>query len=338
MKTCIRIISSLALLIYMSVPAYGQQTLLWKVSGNGLDKPSYLFGTHHMVPGSFLEDMPEASKRLRKSKNVVVEVVLDSTEISQLNSLMIEPTGPQWIDRLAASTQRPLDSILQLQLGASLPQMAMLRPAAISTLLAFTLTKQHGDEVLQKFKGQPLDAHIAAKAKKRKQNLIQLESLQTQFNLLYVDPPLDSQIADLNQMVAQLDSVGPYSRQLFTAYLQQNGTNMQALLADYAATYGGMEKLLDERNNRWMEQLPTIFKSGSSFVAVGALHLYGPAGLINQLQQAGYKVEPVKNASDNTTLFESGMDIVMWIALLVIFTSADGSTKPKTTPNDPQHG
>jgi len=338
MKTCIRLLSSLALLVYLSVPAYGQQTLLWRVSGNGLKKPSYHFGTHHLVPGDFLAALPEAEKRLRKSKNVVVEVVLDSTQLSQLSGLMVEPSGPGWTENLTPSTRQLLDSVLQRHLGASLAQMGVLRPAALSSILALTLTKLHSDDTLQKFSGLPLDVSIAAKAKKRKQNLLQLESMQEQFNILYVNPPLDSQVAELNRMVAQLDSIGPYSRQLVVAYLQQNVTGMQALLNDYTASYGGMEKLLDERNNRWMQQLPAIFKSGPTFVAVGALHLYGPAGLITQLQQAGYKVEPLKNASDDTTLFESGMDIVMWIALLVIFTSADGGTKPKTSSNNPQHG
>ncbi len=338
MKTCIRLFSSLAILFYLSTPAYGQQTLLWKVSGNGLKKDSYLFGTHHLVPGSFLESFPKASKHLRKSKNVVVEVVLDSSKIAPLNTLMLNPDGPTWIGELSASTRKSLDSVLNIHMGASIEQLAVLRPAAISTLLSLSLTQAESGELLKQYKGLPLDASIAAKATKRKQSLIELESLEQQFDLLYVQPPLDSQIAELHQMVALLDSIGPYSRQLISSYLQQDVAGMQKMLSDYTANFGNMEKLLDERNAQWMQQLPGIFESGSSFVAVGALHLFGENGLIDLLQKAGYEVTPVKNRSDESSTFETGMDMAMWLAIIIIFSTADAATPPKPAPNVPQHG
>lgn len=31
--------------------------LLWKISGNNLEEPSYLFGTHHLVPVSYLDSI-----------------------------------------------------------------------------------------------------------------------------------------------------------------------------------------------------------------------------------------------------------------------------------------
>lgn len=48
--------------------------------------------------------------------------------------------------------------------------------------------------------------------------------------------------------------------------------------------------LLTERNNRWISQLDALLRSGRCFVAVGALHLTGEAGLLAQLAQRGYSV------------------------------------------------
>ena len=42
-----------------------------------------------------------------------------------------------------------------------------------------------------------------------------------------------------------------------------------------------------------MEQLKIMFPKNSCFVAVGCLHLTGESGLINQLRNAGYNVEPI---------------------------------------------
>ena len=43
------------LLSFCLLPAQSQ--LLWQVSGHGLVRPSYLFGTHHLIPVSFLDSL-----------------------------------------------------------------------------------------------------------------------------------------------------------------------------------------------------------------------------------------------------------------------------------------
>lgn len=54
-----------------------------------------------------------------------------------------------------------------------------------------------------------------------------------------------------------------------------------------------MKVLLDNRNNYWMQQLPKLMKEESLLVAVGALHLAGKSGLVNQFKDKGYTVIPV---------------------------------------------
>lgn len=48
--------------------------------------------------------------------------------------------------------------------------------------------------------------------------------------------------------------------------------------------------LIDARNARWIGRLDPMLKAGSCFVAVGAIHLMGESGLLNQLAQRGYTV------------------------------------------------
>jgi uncharacterized protein YbaP (TraB family) len=54
-----------------------------------------------------------------------------------------------------------------------------------------------------------------------------------------------------------------------------------------------MTELLKNRNNRWLEQLPTMMQKQSLFIAVGAGHLVGDEGLIKGLQAKGYSLKPV---------------------------------------------
>jgi uncharacterized protein YbaP (TraB family) len=48
--------------------------------------------------------------------------------------------------------------------------------------------------------------------------------------------------------------------------------------------------LIEERNARWIGRLDPMLRAGSCFVAVGAIHLMGESGLLNQLALRGYTI------------------------------------------------
>lgn len=50
----------------------------------------------------------------------------------------------------------------------------------------------------------------------------------------------------------------------------------------------------NNRNNRWIKKIPILIKNKPSFIAVGVAHLIGKTGLINQLRNLGYSVEPIQ--------------------------------------------
>lgn len=41
---------TLVFMLLLCITLGAQAQLLWKVSGNGLDRPSYVIGTHHLAP------------------------------------------------------------------------------------------------------------------------------------------------------------------------------------------------------------------------------------------------------------------------------------------------
>jgi hypothetical protein len=57
-----------------------QAQLLWEVSGNKLKQPSYIFGTHHLVPSEFLDSVPEVYKCFNRSETIVSELVLSAVD------------------------------------------------------------------------------------------------------------------------------------------------------------------------------------------------------------------------------------------------------------------
>src|SRR5215469_11698847 len=56
-----------------------ESSLLWKISGNGLKAPSYLFGTEHNVGANFLEKLPYVIKHLKECDVVAGEISIDTT-------------------------------------------------------------------------------------------------------------------------------------------------------------------------------------------------------------------------------------------------------------------
>jgi hypothetical protein len=83
---------------------------------------------------------------------------------------------------------------------------------------------------------------------------------------------------------------------MITVYKSQRLTEIETLFKD---TEFGMEDhqdlLLNDRNKNWVNQLKTIMKSESVFVAVGAGHLVGKEGLISLLRKEGYTLKPIFN-------------------------------------------
>ena len=77
------------------------------------------------------------------------------------------------------------------------------------------------------------------------------------------------------------------------AYVSEKMDELQQLMYRNDYRPEEMKMLLDDRNDNWMATLPKLMKEQATFVAVGALHLFGQKGLIQQLKEQGYTVRPV---------------------------------------------
>lgn len=62
----------------MAISANAQ--LLWKISGNGLKQPSYVFGTHHFAPLNIVDSIPQLLTTLRSIDQVCGEIVMDDMQ------------------------------------------------------------------------------------------------------------------------------------------------------------------------------------------------------------------------------------------------------------------
>ena len=67
----------LSILLFISLALNSNAQLLWKISGNGQEKPSYILGTHHLAPLSIKDSiagLPQAVEGIRRSSHVRYDV------------------------------------------------------------------------------------------------------------------------------------------------------------------------------------------------------------------------------------------------------------------------
>ena len=297
MKTMKRLTLALGLLL-VATAVHAQ--LLWKVTGNGLGRPSYILGTHHMAPSTMIDQIKGMNEAIAGCDIVVGEVEKDS---------LMSPEGQA---RMAQAMVAPLDSTLDKvltpadygivekvfnkyfgTLGMKLKQVNNLKPSAISTQM----------QAMQAIKYFPnfdanslIDVMVQTRANEAGRPSVGLESVDEQINLLF-NGSIANQAKGLVEACKQDEFFQVQSAALADAYLAQDLDKLLAVMTD--ATMGGdseeeMEVLIYSRNRSWAEKLKVIMPERACLVCVGAGHLPGEQGLLQLLRNAGYTVEPMQ--------------------------------------------
>ncbi len=286
------LLASLCLL--SSVVALAQQNntnnaLLWKVTGNGLKKTSYLFGTYHFLTNGFIDTLPSVKNAYAASDMVVGELHIDSNiqapmmEASMLKGTTLQKELPDTLYTMAGKWFKE-------EAGFDIAQLSQVSPFALMSF-AMAITQQ------KYFPNKPgeiqLDTYFQQAAKKDGKKVVGLETIQMQIKAIYGQMTLQRQVTLLSELFKEKDGLKQMVGFMNTAYISENLDAMQQLV--YGSSYKPEEvkALLDDRNNYWMQQLPGLMNEQSLFVAVGALHLVGKSGLVNQLKEKGYTVTPV---------------------------------------------
>ena len=272
--------------------------ILWEVSGNGLSKPSYIMGTHHIAPISIIDSIGGFNEAINRCDVLYGEVSkeeMNSLETQQKAMQLSIAPADSTLDKIFTPVQfDSIDNVLKKYTAgmASLQQLVMLKPTLVATQLA----------VMQSLKAFPdfnpqqqLDSHVQSLADSLGKELGAFETVDFQLNLLY-GQPIAEQAKELLIAVRHDDELESFSHKLANAYKSQNLDLMYEYMNDPILGFDDASKkrLVDDRNQRWVETLVELMPQKSIFVCVGAGHLPGESGLLNLLRQKGYTVSPVK--------------------------------------------
>jgi hypothetical protein len=267
-------------------------TLLWKISGNGLNKPSYLFGTIHMLCADDAMLSNNMKNIISKADEVYFEVDLDNlVEMFGVMSKMKMTDGTTLQDLLSKEDYEKVKDYFESK--SSVLPFSMLETykpiLALSTLEESSI----GCE-----KTAMMEQVIMEEAKESKKKIKGLESMAYQAGVLDSIPyklqaeQLVSYINDINKNKKEDTEL----EEMMKAYKSQDLEKLEALLLKTDMGIGNFtEVLLYNRNRNWVAKLKDLLPEKSLLIAVGAGHLPGEKGVINLLRIAGYKVTPLEN-------------------------------------------
>lgn len=281
------------MLIALTLAFTADAQLLWRVSGGGVEKPSYIFGTHHMASYSITDSIRGFKDAFAACSRVYGEVVMDSMMMPEVQMgmarKMAAPPDSTLHVLLSPDEYARVDSLTGLYLGIGLQQLDMLKPAVLSAQLVVVMSMKAFPE----FDVQnQLDALLQQQARSAGKAVFGLESLDSQVDLLY-GAPLSEQADDLLSLLEPGHEKEMH--ELADAYMRQDLETLQQLVeeSEGESSPEELDRMIYDRNRRWAETLAPVFADAPSFVVVGAGHLPGDRGLLALLREKGYTVEPV---------------------------------------------
>lgn len=275
-----------------------ENALLWKVSGNGLKKSSYVFGTIHLIPKTAFQFSDQAREALKNSKVVAFEI--DMKEMTNLRtqfSLLTKAfmAGGKTLRDLLPAEDYTFVREKMKDKGLPLSMLERMKPMFLSTLIA-----TDGDEAgAMQGSGAmtSVEMEIFRMSKRSRLASTGLETADYQLSIFDSIPYAD-QARLLVESLRTSDTLEAGKtgqlQQMIDLYQSQDITSMQRLIGEEALGIKGYEELLLNRRNRnWIPVMGRLMRTQPTFFAVGAGHLGGSTGVVSLLRQAGYRVEPL---------------------------------------------
>lgn len=273
------------LLLTLVSEAIVAQGLIYKVEGNGLKQPSYIFGTMHMICAEDLLIPDELPQALKETNALYLEMdITDTTMQQKMMSKLIDPSMIENYSMLTQEVTEIIDQVLMNSLNIEFNQLKIMKPMIVSMML-----------IQASFPCSEVESIEMTLIEMANEQNIPIKALETiEFQLSLFDSiSMEDQLKMLESMAMNHHNAASEYRMLADAYKSGN-INKINQITQKDPTFSGFDDLiLNDRNEEWLKKLPAIMKKSPAFIAVGAAHLPGDKGILEGLKELGYKVKPL---------------------------------------------
>ena len=262
-----------------------QAQLLYKIEGNNLQKPSYIYGTIHIMPKKDFVSSDSIKSAFKSCKELAMEVDLNmdlKTQIEMVKLSML-PDGKTIADITTKENSERirnfcLDSINWKE--SKYNKISRFQPFFISSLIT--------QELIGKSKSYEIE--FKKLAKKNKMSMSGLETIQFQMNLL-------SEVSNEEQikmLLLGLTKDNSEFKKLLDTYLKKDINLLGTLMHNADLSPEFYSNFIVKRNQKWIPIISELIQTNPTFIAVGAAHLPGKDGVLNLLKEAGYTITPIE--------------------------------------------
>jgi len=283
---------ALAVCFAWSAAAHGigaqEKSFLWKVSSD--TSGIYLLGSIHYLKKENFPLNKAILDALNSSKRLVLEIDLNSAtpDVAQKVTLSkaVYRDGTTLEQNVSPETYR-LARQAAAQFGIDIQVMKAMKPWFVALTMIVIKLQQLGLDA-----NLGVDKYLAERAKQSGKPTGGLETLESQLGLLDQLSKRDQELM-LREIVGELELLDKNIDQIVQAWLKGDSASIESLLLAGMNEYPDLhQKMIVERNRRWLPQLEKMLAGGGGvMVVVGAAHLVGKDGVVEMLKARGYKVE-----------------------------------------------
>lgn len=283
--TCILILF-LPLLKLSVAQAPTEKALLWEISGNGLQAPSYLFGTFHLLCKDELKMTSTIKDKVKNSKQLFLEFDINDPELplKMMKSLQMEGDS-SFHNFYDSTTYRMVDETLQRYSNLNLSMVDGMKPMGLYSIFMIGILDCETASWEQQLGELATSYQIPLKG---------LETVEQQAEI-FDAIPYQVQADYLKEITSNMDSTTRALREMIHRYQTEDLPALYEKVMEDPSQTQHLDVLLFNRNRAWIPKIVEEAHNSASFFAFGAGHLGGDQGVINLLRKAGYTVKPLSN-------------------------------------------
>ena len=279
-------ISSLLALLIISQISNSQNTILWKVTDSLNNKTSFIVGTFHQFGNSFVDSIPEIKEFLIKSELAVFESI-DKIESTRK---MIDQREPS-LEIKKKLKKKDLKKLKEISKDWEV-DLYKLKPIEIHFKLQQEFQKIRCETVKPTDIFDHFDKYLQHIAVKNNIEILGLETDKLQLSLII------RQNKNANWK-KEREKISYWINQMTTNKPNMDSCSFANKYRKFDIQYEFEKEckkdvLILQRNNQWMETIPNLLSSKNTFIAVGYFHLKNKCGILEQLKNKGFKVEPIE--------------------------------------------
>ncbi len=260
----------------------GKYDLLWRIEGNGLTKPSYLFGTMHVKDVRAFNFSDSVMTSIEKCDVFALELHPDSMVYAMFKRSFDRDTSNTLKKTLSETDYKKLEEQFEEINGYSIDELKSRNPVVVGSLLRKRVSKPTDKNTF-------VDAYLYGIAKTFSKEIVGLEQIETQLDLFYGGSEEEQKETILGYLKYETEEYQDY----YDSFVETYGKGELKEIENSLKDSDFQNTIMNERNVIMTESMIKIMKEKSLFAAVGAAHLIGDKGVVGLLRAAGYTVSAV---------------------------------------------